>query len=91
MMSIMAGNNKWMLKESWLEIFFKPAIGCPPHTDRTGRTVFRRDMGTGAVGTVPGLGKTYGEIFSSCWLPYRNNPGIVEISEYKKLRSYDPW
>lgn len=84
-LTCMVSNAKWVLKDGGLFIAYNPSNRLSPRTGRTERVVYRRDMASGAVDPVPEPEKAHSGIFTAYRSPYRDNPGITEISAYKPL------
>jgi len=84
-LTCMVSYTKWALKDGGLFVAYNPSNRISPLTGHTEQIVFRRDMATGAVSAVSDPEKAHAELFAEYKSPYRDNPGIVEISEYKPL------
>lgn len=84
-LTCMVSNTKWILRDGGLFIAYNPSNRISPETGHTERAVFRRDMANGKVEAVPDPEKAHADLFGAYRSPYRDNPGIVEISEYKTL------
>lgn len=78
-------NTKWILMEGGLFIAYNPSNRICPETGHAEWAVFRRDMATGKVAAVPEPEKAQAELFAAYRSPYRDNPGIVEISDYQGM------
>lgn len=83
--------TQWTMKDGGLFVSYNPSNRISPESGHTRRAVFRRDMARGSVSTVADPEKAHQELFSKYRSPYRDNPGIVEISDYKPLLPPDPW
>lgn len=90
-LTCMVNSAKWALREGALYFSYNPSNRISPRTGHAERAVFRRDMSTGAVSAMPGPEEALAELFAGYRSPYSANPGIVEISEYKKLLPPQPW
>jgi hypothetical protein len=84
-LTCMVSSAKWVLKGEGLYLAYNPSNRISSLTNRTECAVFRRDMATGAVEAVPDPEKVHYELFAGYKSPYRDNPGITEISAYKPL------
>jgi len=75
---------KWALKEDDLYFSYNPSNRLDPE-GHTERVLFLRCMRSGRVEKAPDGGKLEAELFKDYRSPYRDNPGVVEISGYKPL------
>lgn len=91
-LTCMVSNTKWVLKDGGLFIAYNPSNRISPRTGHTERAVYRRDMASGAVAPVPDPEMAHTELFADYRSPYRDNPGVTEISAYKPLlpAGWDP-
>jgi hypothetical protein len=91
-LTCMVNNTKWALKDGGLFIAYNPSNRISPLTGHTERAVYRRDMASGAVAPVPEPEKAHTELFAAYRSPYRDNPGVTDISSYKPLlpAGWDP-
>jgi hypothetical protein len=80
----MVSYAKWKLEGGVLYFSYNPSnrLDAGGHT---GRVLFRRDMTSGRVENAPDGAKLEAELFKDYRSPYRDNPGVVEISGYKQL------
>lgn len=90
-LTCMVSSTKWTLREGELYFSYNPSNRLSKETGHTVRMVFRRDMATGRVEALADPERTHRELFSSYRSPYGDNPGIVVVSEYKRLLPPNPW
>lgn len=78
----MVNDTKWILRDGTLYFSYNPSNRLSPETGHTQRAVFGRHMASGAVAPAPEPEKVHDELFAGYKSPYRDNPGVTEISAF---------